>query len=322
MCEGKSYTVCTSLPLLGPSIEVDNHRDANVMENKYIYLEDLLGLQACRLLKQGIVLGSIVSPLHDKLHCWRSALTNHPDQPFAHNIIDGLSVGFRIGFDYSNCSCTPARKNLLSVSNNSETVQQYLQDECRLGRVLGPLPSYLCSTIQVSPFGVIPKPSKPGQWRLIVDLSSPQGASVNDGISSKWASLAYVSVDQIVDTVLQLGQGSQLAKIDVKNAFRIIPVHPDDRHLLGMQWSGRIYVDCVLPFGLRSAPKIFNAVADALQWCLRHKGIEFVYNYLDDFLCIGPPGKNTCRRSLDTMMQVCAELGVPLASEKVEGPSL
>ena len=269
-CAKANHTVYVLLFLsLGPSIEVDKHRDANVMENKYIYLEDLLGLQACRPPKQSIVLGSIVSPLHNKLHRWRSALTNHPDQSFAHYIIDGLSVGVRIGFDYSNCSCTPARTNLLSVSNNSEIVQQYLQDECRLGRVLGPLPSYLCSTIQVSPFGVIPKPSKPGQWRLIVDLSSPQGASVNDGISSKWASLAYVSVDQIMDTVLQLGQGSQLAKSDMKNAFRIIPVHPDDRHLLGMQWSGRIYVDCVLPFGLRSAPKIFNAVADALQWCLR-----------------------------------------------------
>ena len=143
------------------------------------------------------------------------------------------------------------------------------------------------------------QPSKPGQWHLIVDLSSPQGANVNDRISSKWDSLAYVSVDQIVDTVLQLGQGSQLAKMDMKNAFRIIPDHPDDGLLLGMQWSGRIYADCVLPFGLRSA------VADALQWCLRHKGIEFIYHYLDDFLCIGHRGKNTCKGSLDTMMQVC-----------------
>ena len=50
-------------------------------------------------------------------------------------------------------------------------------------------------------------------------------------------------------------------------------------------------------------------------------GIEFIYHYLDDFLCTGPPGKNTCRRSLDTMMRACEELGLPLASEKVEGPA-
>ena len=145
---------------------MDKHRDANVIENKYIYLKDLLGLQACRPLKQCIVLGSIVSPLHNKLHCWRSALTNHPDQYFAHYIIDRLSVGFWIGFDYSNCSCTPARTNL----------QQYLQDRFRLGRVLGPLPSYLCSPIQVSPFRFIPKPSNSrtvaSNHRLVV---SPRG---------------------------------------------------------------------------------------------------------------------------------------------------
>ena len=56
-----------------------------------------------------------------------------------------------------------------------------------------------------------------------------------------------------------------MAKMDIKIAFRVVPVHPDDRMLLGMMWDGHYYVDGVLPFGLRSAPKIFNALANALQ---------------------------------------------------------
>ena len=44
---------------------------------------------------------------------------------------------------------------------------------------------------------MIPK-SEPGKWRLIVDLSSPKGASVNDGISKELCSLSYVHVDDIV----------------------------------------------------------------------------------------------------------------------------
>ena len=36
----------------------------------------------------------------------------------------------------------------------------------------------------MSRFGVISKPHQPGKWRLITDLSSPKGASVNDGINS------------------------------------------------------------------------------------------------------------------------------------------
>ena len=54
-----------------------------------------------------------------------------------------------------------------------------------------------------------------------------------------------------------------MAKFDLKSAYRNVPVHPDDRGLLGMLWDDQLYVDSTLPFGLRSAPKIFNALADA-----------------------------------------------------------
>ena len=39
--------------------------------------------------------------------------------------------------------------------------------------------------LYINRFGVIPKPNRPGEWRLIVDLSHPDDASVNDGISSQ-----------------------------------------------------------------------------------------------------------------------------------------
>ena len=47
----------------------------------------------------------------------------------------------------------------------------------------------------------------------------------------------------------------------------MVPVYPEDRVLLGMRWKGMVYIDTRLLFGLRSAPKIFTAVADALEWC-------------------------------------------------------
>ena len=54
-------------------------------------------------------------------------------------------------------------------------------------------------------------------------------------------------------------------KADIKEAYRMVPIHPDDQLLLGIWWNGCVYIDRMLPFGLRSAPKIFTAVADALQ---------------------------------------------------------
>ena len=40
-----------------------------------------------------------------------------------------------------------------------------------------------------------------------------------------------------------------------------------------MMWRDKLYVDTALPFILRSAPKIFNAVADALQWIMERNGV-------------------------------------------------
>ena len=82
------------------------------------------------------------------------------------------------------------------------------------------------------------------------------------------------SVDEAVRKVLALGAGTLMAKFDVEGAYRTIPVHPEDRWLLGMKWEGKLYVDKALPFSLRSAPKIYTAVADAMQWILGKEGVD------------------------------------------------
>jgi len=61
-----------------------------------------------------------------------------------------------------------------------------------------------------------------------------------------------------------LGRLALLAKFDNASAYRVVPVHPDERMLLGMVWRDQLYVDGALPFGLRSAPKLFTALADGL----------------------------------------------------------
>ncbi len=89
--------------------------------------------------------------------------------------------------------------------------------------------------MQCSPFGVIPKKGRPGKWRLIVNLSAPDGGSTNDGIARELASVAYTSVEEVVRRVMELGSGVLMAKADVRDAYRNVPVHPRDRWLLGME---------------------------------------------------------------------------------------
>ena len=68
-----------------------------------------------------------------------------------------------------------------SAYEHKQVVQEYLDREVSLGRVF-PLTATEVAAIprlQVNPFGVIPKKGRPDKWRLIVDLSSPTGQSVN-----------------------------------------------------------------------------------------------------------------------------------------------
>ena len=64
---------------------------------------------------------------------------------------------------------------------------------------------------------------------------------------------------------------------------------PDQQHLQEISWERSVYVDWALPFGLRSAPKLFTAVADTIAWAFHRAGIEDQIHYLDDFLVLGPP---------------------------------
>ena len=141
-------------------------------------------------------------------------------------------------------------------------------------------------------------------------------------MDGSWCSLQYVGVGDAVRGIMSRGRGTLLAKVDVKSAYRNIPVHPEDRWLLlGTMWRGVLFVDTALPFGLRSAPKIFTAVADAVEWIARSEGVDFVIHYLDDFLVMGDPGSSGCAVALQKLLEIFQRLGLLVALDKLEGPS-
>ena len=159
-----------------------------------------------------------------------------------------------------------------STKEQKETICLYLWEERARRRMVDPPPG--AENIQISPFGIIPKPHQPEKWQIILDLSSPRGSSVNDSIDPQLCSLSYARLDDVVHRVLSLGSGALLAKLDIQNAYRIIPVHTDNRSVLGMRWQGAVCLDAALPFSLRSVSKTFGgggrrqAVMDNVQeWC-------------------------------------------------------
>ena len=75
-----------------------------------------------------------------------------------------------------------------SARDRPEVIDECLAEECSKGRVIGPLDQTLFPDIHVNRFGVIPNGTS-GKWRLIVDMSFPEGASVNDGVSVSLSTL-------------------------------------------------------------------------------------------------------------------------------------
>ena len=78
------------------------------------------------------------------------------------------------------------------------------------------------------------------KFQIIVKLSSPEGKSINDGIATELCSLSYTRVDDIVKGICQGGSGALMAKINIKSAYCIVPVHPVDRHLLTTRWKRQL----------------------------------------------------------------------------------
>ena len=253
------------------------------------------------------------------------ALHVHPNQEFVSDLRNNLTNGARIGFTGSRTK--RFAKNLPTAFEHPEIVSENLANEVRLGRTAGPFDIPPFKNFQVSPIGLVPKKHS-NKYRTIFHLSFPKSgdSSINYSIPKEEFGLHYITIDNAIEGIISFGQGCFLAKTDIESAFRLIPVHPDDYELLGMFWDDKYFYDRVLPFGLRSAPFLFNQLSEAIEWILIHKCfISFVCHILDDFLLIEPPSPSapfdqTCRASLSSMLLTFQNLNIPVAPKKTEGP--
>ena len=230
----------------------------------------------------------------------------------------GFRYGFKIHFEGHLTAVNP--KNLKSAFDLPHVIDNKLFRELDAGRIAGPFIIPPFPLFRISPLGVVPKKA-PGEYRLIHHLSYPKGFSVNDGIDSDHSTVSYATIDDAIRLIKRCGYGCLLAKTDIKSAFRIIPIHPEDYHLLGMQWKGMYYYDRCMPMGCRSSCKTFEMLSTAVEWIARNKlGIASMIHLLDDFLIVNR-SRDLCSQQLELFTRTCAYLGIPIAPEKTVGPS-
>jgi len=82
-----------------------------------------------------------------------------------------------------------------------------------------------------------------------------------------------------------LQPGDWMAKLDLKDAYLQVPIHPDHQPLLTFLWEEKCYKFTCLPFGLSSAPRVFTKLMRPVVGFLRQVGCRLII-YLDDLLIV------------------------------------
>lgn len=129
---------------------------------------------------------------------------------------DGILFGFKLtGVDTTFKDLDMPNYKLATNSPVRATVQETIRDEIRQG-------NYVISATKptvVSALGAIPKPNST-EVRLIHDCSRPHGHAVNDYITT--GKFKFQTLD---DATRALLPGYYMAKIDLRHAYRSVPIH-------------------------------------------------------------------------------------------------
>ena len=244
---------------------------------------------------------------------WERELIDDPDRDF---LLDGVVNGFQLlPADAKLCPAEMDNYNSAISPSSKEKVEATILEELEAG-------NYIISPekpVIVSALGAVPKPDSE-DLRLIHDCSMPPGLGVNSYID-----IEKQSFQTLDDACRLIGKDFFIAKIDLRHAYRSVPVHPANREALGLKWKFKgdkhftYFKDTRLPFGARSAPGIFHRLTQSARRMMQRKGFPLIIVYLDDFLIIGRT-RQECQAAFDALHSLLIALGFTISPSKVVPP--
>ena len=210
----------------------------------------------------------------------------------------GIPRGLREGFifNYPQIHQTQTPPNKPSLAEFAEVFKGNVATEIAKGRYIGPFSQLeleaAIGPFQSSPFDIIPKPGKPGKFRLLQNLSFPltpsltfPNPSINSQVDSDDFPCTWGTFATLCLVISRLPPGSQAAVRDVAEAYHMIPLHHS-------QWPATVvrieedtfYADLYACFGAGPAAGSYGHVADAGADLFRSKGILPISKWVDDHI--------------------------------------
>ena len=242
-------------------------------------------------------------------------LVGYKDKDF---IIKGITEGFSLG--YQGKEFSQRCNNSLTVNNNKHIAAVKVMSEVSKGRIIGPFEKPPFPNFKCSPLSLREK-STPGKYRLLHDYSFPyDDTSVNANIPESASKVKYATLDEALETLIKYNTPF-MAKSDVAEAFRLLPLRPDDYNLTGFKLADNFFADCCLPMGASSSCQSFERFSSGLKYILENEyKVRHVIKVLDDFLFIGE-SLEECNKALKSFLDLCAKVNIPVAHDKTEGPN-
>ena len=234
-------------------------------------------------------------------------------------LVDGFTNGFRI--EHQNQAHDIFGKNSDRIRELVEIARKKIRSEVEAGRIAGPFDEPPFQPFQISPLNLREKKT-PGKYRLLHNLAWPyDDSAVNSNIPESAKRVKYSTVHDAIKSIMKFPKGAFTAKTDISDAYRIIPLHPDEYPKLGIYFEGQYYFDKNLPQGCGSSAKIFETFVTALQAIFQHYYPQAeVTHLLDDFF-FAARNRAQCQFYLDAFLKLCSDIGVPLAPEKTTSPA-
>ncbi|XP_044166137.1 uncharacterized protein K02A2.6-like [Acropora millepora] len=112
------------------------------------------------------------------------------------------------------------------------------------------------------------------------------------------------------DLLSALAGGKRFTKLDLKHAYQQLPLSEESKQFLTINTSKGLYQYQRLPFGVASAPAIFQSTMDTIL-----KGIDGVVCYIDDILITGRNDQEH-RNRLEAVLSRLERYGVQLKWSK------
>ena len=246
---------------------------------------------------------------------WDAYLQDYHDQ----DIMKFLRYGWPVKY-IADQPPLQTLNNHASALRNRPAIDAFVQKELRMNAMLGPLTTQpFVEWTQVPPLMTRDKPDGSGK-RVIIDLSFPEGRSVNDGISKvETPTYKLPTPLDLADHILEAGRGALLWKSDLSRAYRQLRVDPLDYPLLCIKHDGAYYVDICPSFGCRASGQAQQRVSNAVFHLMSRENFN-VLAYVDDF-CGVARHPQTAKASFDRFQSLTRELGLKLAPDKTQTPS-